>query len=108
MSRTPKTAGRSSARAGDSASPWPSGPGGGAAAANGARPAARRAGRGRAAHRLLNRELSSLDFTARVLELAAAAELPLLERVRFCSLVSQQLDEFFQVRVAGLIDLAEA
>jgi polyphosphate kinase len=111
MSRTPKTAGRSSARAADSASQWPSDPGNGAgapAAANGARPTARRPGRGRAAHRLLNRELSSLDFTARVLELAADAELPLLERVRFCSLVSQQLDEFFQVRVAGLIDQAEA
>jgi polyphosphate kinase len=64
--------------------------------------------RARAADRFLNRELSSLDFSARVLELASKGELPLLERVRFCAIFSQQLDEFFQVRVAGLMDQAEA
>jgi polyphosphate kinase len=58
----------------------------------------------RAADRLLNRELSSLDFTARVLAVAADPEVPLLERVRFCAITSQQLDDFFQVRVAGLLD----
>jgi polyphosphate kinase len=52
--------------------------------------------------RLLNRELSSLEFYARVLDLAVDSGLPLLERVRFCSIFSSFLDEFFAVRVAGL------
>jgi polyphosphate kinase len=58
--------------------------------------------------RLLNRELSQLDFHARVLELAADESLPLLERVRFCAIFSSQIDEFFQVRVAGLLGQAES
>jgi polyphosphate kinase len=53
--------------------------------------------------RLLNRELSWLDFDLRVLELAADPGVPLLERVRLCGIVSSNLDEFFAVRVAGLI-----
>ena len=53
--------------------------------------------------RFLNRELSSLDFNARVLELAADPSLPLLERLTFCSRFSQHLDEFFAVRVSGLM-----
>jgi polyphosphate kinase len=57
---------------------------------------------------LLNRELSLLDFHGRVLELAADDALPLLERVKFCAILSSNVDEFFQVRVAGLLGQAES
>ena len=60
------------------------------------------------AESLLNRELSHLEFHARVLELATDESLPLLERVNFCAIFSSNLDEFFQVRVAGLLGQAEA
>jgi polyphosphate kinase len=53
---------------------------------------------------LLNRELSQIDLMARVLDLAADPNEPLLERVKFCGIVSAILDEFFMVRVAGLHD----
>ena len=52
--------------------------------------------------RYLNRELSWLDFNARVLALAEDPELPLLERAKFLAIFSQNLDEFFQVRVSAL------
>ncbi|HSC49898.1 MAG TPA: polyphosphate kinase 1 [Gaiellaceae bacterium] len=58
--------------------------------------------------RLLNRELSFLDYAARVHALAEDASVPLLERVKFCSIFSSMLDEFFMVRVAGLIGQAAA
>jgi polyphosphate kinase len=54
------------------------------------------------APRYLNRELSQLDFDERVLAMAEDPKLPLLERVRFLAIFSQNLDDFFQVRVAGL------
>ena len=53
---------------------------------------------------LSNRELSSLDVAGRILELAGDAGEPLLERVRFCGIVSSLLDEFFMLRMAGLVD----
>ena len=54
------------------------------------------------APRYVNRELSRLDFDERVLAMAEDVKLPILERVQFLAIFSQNLDDFFQVRVAGL------
>src|SRR4029079_13132461 len=58
--------------------------------------------------RLLNRELSWLAWDARVLAIAEDAATPLLERVKFLAIFGTNLDEFFQIRVAGLQEQVEA
>ena len=55
----------------------------------------------------LNRELSLLEFNRRVLEQSKDESVPLLERLKFLCIASSNLDEFFEIRVAGLQQMVE-
>lgn len=51
---------------------------------------------------LLNRELGAIEFNRRVLALAENLKIPLLERLKYICIVSSNLDEFFEIRIAVL------
>jgi polyphosphate kinase len=58
-------------------------------------------------HEIIDRELSWLNFNSRVLELAEDSDIPLLERVKYATIFSSNLDEFYMVRVASLLSKIE-
>ena len=58
--------------------------------------------------KFFNRELSWLAFNERVLDQAFSEKYPLLERTRFLSFVSSNLDQFYEIRVAGLMQKVDA
>ena len=71
-------------------------------------PAAPAPGGAEQAFPYINRELSSLEFNYRVLWEAGDERNPLLERVKFLAIFASNMDEFFQIRVSGLMEQAEA
>jgi polyphosphate kinase len=58
--------------------------------------------------RYIDRELSWLDFNSRVLHIAEDPETPLLERIKFLAIFTTNLDEFFEIRVAGILEQVAA
>ena len=58
--------------------------------------------------KLLNRESAILDFNRRVLAQARRADVPLLERLRYITIVSSNLDEFFEVRFADYLEASRS
>ena len=60
------------------------------------------------AAKFIDRELSWLDFNSRVLSIAEDPETPLLERLKFLAIFTTNLDEFFEIRVAGILEQVAA